>query len=68
MNKYKFYNYDNSKFILSLRKGVYPYKYMSDWEKFNETLFPEKEDFYRQLNMEDITNAGYVHAKTVWKD
>ena len=41
---------------------------MSDWEKFNETLFPEKEDFYRQLNMEDITNAGYVHAKTVWKD
>ena len=41
---------------------------MSDWEKFNETLFPEKEDFYMQLNMEDITNTGYAHAKRVWKD
>ena len=25
-----------------LRKGVYPYEYMDDWEKFNETILPEK--------------------------
>ena len=25
---------------------------MDDWEKFNETLLPEKEDFYSHLNME----------------
>ena len=37
MNIYKFYNHDNNKFILLLRKGVYSYEYISDWEKFNET-------------------------------
>ena len=29
--------------------------FMDAWEKFNETLLPEKEDCYSQLNMEDIT-------------
>ena len=45
------------KFILLLRKGVYPYEYMEDWEKTNENLLPEKEDFYSHLNMEDTTDA-----------
>ena len=35
-------------------KDVYPYEYIDDWEKFNETL-PEKEDFYSHLNMDGIT-------------
>ena len=30
---------------------------MDGWEKFNETSFPEKENFYSHLNVEDITNA-----------
>ena len=34
-----------------LRKGVYLYEYMDDWEKFNETKFPQKEDFCSNLNM-----------------
>ena len=41
---------------------------MDDWEKFNETSLLEKEDFYSHLNMEDITDADYVHAKNVCKD
>ena len=40
---------------------------MDDWEKFNETL-PEKEEFISNLNMEDITDADYIHAKRVCKD
>ena len=36
-NTYKFCNGDNNKFIMSLRKGVYPYEYMDRWDKFNET-------------------------------
>ena len=36
---------------------------MNDWEKFNETPLLEKEDFYSDLNMKDITDAGYMHAK-----
>ena len=41
---------------------------MDDWEKLNKTLLLEKEDFYSHLNMEDITDADYPHAKTVCKD
>ena len=29
---------------------------MDFWEKSSETLVPEKEDFYNDLNMEDITD------------
>ena len=42
--------------------------YVDDWEKFNETFWSEKEDFYSHLIMEDITNADYTHAKTICKD
>ena len=41
---------------------------MDDWEKFNETSLPKKEDLYSHLNMEDFTDADYVHAKRVRKD
>ena len=46
-----------------LRKGVFPYEYMYDWEKFNKTSLPRKEDFYSHLNMEDITDPDYTHTK-----
>ena len=48
-NTFKFSDNDINKFILLLRKGVYPYEYMDDWEKFNETTLPEKEEFYSNL-------------------
>ena len=51
-----------------LRKGVYSYEYKDNWEKFNETALPEKEEFYSNLNMEEITDADYMHAKRVCKD
>ena len=44
-----------------LGKGVYPYEYMDNWKKFNETLLSEKEEFYSNLNMEDI-RRGICHA------
>ena len=51
-----------------LREGRYPYEYMDEWEKFNETLLPEKESFYSHLVMRGITDVDYVHAKRVCKD
>ena len=51
-----------------LWKDVYPYEYMDGWEKFNETLFPDKYDFYSLLNMEDITDEDYAHTIRVIKD
>ena len=46
-----------------MQKGVYPYEYMDNWEKINETSVPEKEEFYSHLNMEDITDADYAHEE-----
>ena len=65
---FKFSNNYINKFILLLRKGVYPYENMDDWEKFYETSLPEKLGFYSNLNMEDITDADYMNAKRVCKD
>ena len=41
---------------------------MDDWEKFSKISLSEKEDFYSNLNVEDITDADYVHAEGVCKD
>ena len=38
---------------------------MDDWEKFNESSLLEKKDSDSHLNMEDITDADYAHAKRV---
>lgn len=32
----RFCDWDICKFCLMLRKGIYPYKYMNSWQKFNE--------------------------------
>ena len=66
-NTYEFCNGDLNKFILLLRKGVYPYEYIDSWEKSNETSLPDKEAFYSNLNMEDITDVDYKHTKIVFE-
>ena len=63
---YKFCNGNLNKFVLLLRKGVYPYEYMDSWERFNETSLPPKESFYSELNLEDISDKDYLHAQKVW--
>ena len=34
-----------------------PFEYMDDWKIINECLLPEKEDFYSNLNAEDVTET-----------
>ena len=65
-NMYSFCNNDLNKFILLLRKGVYPYEYMDNWERFNETSLPSKESFYSNLNMENIEDIDYRHGNNVF--
>ena len=65
---YKFCNGNLNKFVLLLRKGVYPYEYMDSWERFNETSLPPKESFYSELNLEDISDKDYLHAQTLWEE
>ena len=64
---YKFCNNNLNKFVMLLRKGVYPYEYMDGWDKFNETSIPSKESFYSNLTMENITETDYIHANNVFK-
>ena len=66
-NTYSFCDNDINKFVLLLRKGVYPYEYVDNWEKFDETSLPNKEDFYSNLNMENINDIDYRHANNVFK-
>ena len=66
-NTYSFCGNDLNKFVLLLRKGVYPYEYMDSWEKFSEISLPSKKDFYSNLNMEDISDIDYRHANNVFK-
>ena len=57
-----------------LRNGVYPHEYMDEYEKFNETSLPKKEEFYSNLNIKNylyITcrlHAEYIHVKRACKN
>ena len=41
---------------------------MEEWEKLMKHHCLKREEFYSNLNMEDITDSDYMHAKRVWKD
>ena len=51
---------------LLLRKGIYPYEYMDDWEKFEEKHLPLIEAFYHKLNLLAISECDYDHAITIF--
>ena len=63
---YSFCNNNLNKFILLLRKGVYPYEYVDNWQRFKETLLTSKESFYSNLNMENIEDIDYRHGNNVF--
>ena len=40
---------------------------MDSWRRFDETSLPDKEAFYSNLDMEDISDVDYRHGKTVFE-
>ena len=48
---YEFCSKVLNKFILLLRKGVYPYEYMDNWEGFNKTSLPNNMVAWMILDM-----------------
>jgi len=60
-------NYSVAQMTMLERKGVYPYDYVDTIERLSETSLPSKENFYSQLNDEDISNDDYEFACEVWK-
>ena len=65
---YQFCSSNINKFVLLLRKGIYPYEYMHSVERFAEASLPDKEAFNSELNLNSITDEDYVHAQKVWKE
>lgn len=41
---------------------------MDGWERFSETLLPEKEELYSNLTIESITDGDHKHAKSALED
>ena len=66
-NTYEFCDSYMDKFLILLRKGIYPYEYVDGWDRFNEKTLPNKESFYSSLMMEDISASDYAHANNVFK-
>ena len=54
------------KFILLLKKCVYPYEYMDSFDKFDETTLPNIENFYSSLELRNFDVKEYNHAKKLW--
>ena len=40
---------------------------MDSFERFNESILPNKKAFYSKLNLENITDKDYIHAKKAFK-
>ena len=57
---------DKDQFQLLLRKGVYPYDFVSSSAIFNETSLPPKYELYNKLSDTDVSDTDYEHAQTVW--
>ena len=62
-----FEDYSENQYELLVRKGVYPYEYVTSWDKFTETQLLPKEAFHSALNMSDINEYDYEHAQKVWR-
>ena len=60
-NTYQFCNSD-------INKGVYSYECMDSWNRFDETLLPNKKAFYSELCLENITDEDYMHAQKVFEE
>ena len=58
---------DNYDLDLLTEKGVFPYDYMTDVSKFDETALPSKQAFYSYLYEEEITDEDYRRAQRIWE-
>ena len=63
-----FEEYRENQYKLLIQKGIYPYKYMTDWDKFKEMKLPPREAFYSKLNMAGVREEDYEHANRTWKE
>ena len=57
---------DDEQFLLMITKGIYPYDYITSYDKLFETQLPQIEDFYSNLNNEECSLLDYRKAQLVY--
>ena len=55
-------------FTRLMRKGVFPYEYMTSYESLLTTTLPSKSLFYSSLTNTGITDDEYNHAQDIWNN
>ena len=56
---------DNYKLLT--KKGIYPYDYFDNEDKYDELQLPKKQKFFNRLDNKNISNEDYKHAISVLK-
>ena len=52
---------------LLLRKGVFPYTYLTSIDRLEETKLPPKTAFFNNLTEKKCSDGDYTHAETVFE-
>ncbi|CAG9814139.1 unnamed protein product [Phaedon cochleariae] len=65
--KKEFSDVNETKFALLTRKGVFPYDYVDNVERLDESELPSIQNFYNKLNDTNISDDDYAHARKVWE-
>ena len=68
LNDFKYTKrYMGEKWEMACEKGIYPYEYMDNFNRFNETQLPPREAFYSKLKLSGISEKEYEKAQIVWQ-
>ena len=62
-NTFKLCRGSVEKFLLLLKKGVYPYEYIDNMSKLYEKELPTIDNFNSKLSSSGISKKDYAHAK-----
>ena len=52
---------------LLYRKGIFPYEYMDEWKRMDESHLPPIESFFSHLTKKACNAQDYQHALNVWQ-
>jgi hypothetical protein len=56
----------NHQFEMALRKGIYPYEHMINFDRLKEKQLPSREAFASQLSAKTLTEEEYQQAQQAW--
>jgi len=65
-NTQKYFQND-TQFELMTQKGIYPYDFVSSYDKLNSKALPKQEEFYSKLMSASCSDEDYKRAQNVFK-